>query len=101
MRTRDPTANGFVVSTKQPPGPRSVVRVEKRAPDPSSTTSADAVNIWRPEVRRSDSFNVVVGSLTPRYVCLFQLSGMLACPLSPFFCHGVEIVPCGGFLFPY
>src|SRR5271165_1179018 len=78
MRTLDPTANGFVVSTKHPPGPRSVVRVEKRAPDPSSTTSADAVNIWRPVVRRSASFSVVVASLAPRYDSFFQLSAMLA-----------------------
>src|SRR5580700_1574629 len=54
-RTLEPVGKGQTVSTKQPPGPRSVVRVEKRAPDLSSTTSAAAVNMCRAVPRRSVS----------------------------------------------
>src|SRR5271154_983998 len=50
-----PTGKGTMVSTKQPPGPRSVVRVENLAPEPSSTTSAEAVITCRSLLRRSAS----------------------------------------------
>ena len=39
-------------------GSKSVVRVEKRAPEDSSTTSAAAVKIWRFPSRRSESVTV-------------------------------------------
>src|SRR6185312_6734857 len=50
-----PDREGGSVSTKQPPGPRSVVRVEKRAPELNSTISAEAITRWRSPPRRSAS----------------------------------------------
>jgi len=50
-----PTGNGILVSTKQPPELKSVVRAEKRAPEPSSTISAVAVKTTRSLPRRSES----------------------------------------------
>src|ERR1700683_152474 len=44
-----------MVSTKHPPGPRSVVRVENFAPEASSMTSAEAVIACRSFPRRSAS----------------------------------------------
>jgi hypothetical protein len=41
-----------MVSTKQPPKLRSVVRVEKREPEASSVTSAPVIKGWRsPDLR--------------------------------------------------
>src|ERR1700734_2217637 len=76
-RTCEPIGKGTVVSTKHPPGPRSVVRVENRAADFSSITSAPAVNMWRSATRRSASCTAGEGA-----GCVFFLSDELCIALS-------------------
>src|SRR5579872_946730 len=86
MRTLAPASKGTKVSTKQPPGPRSVVRVENIEPEPSSTTSAAAMKGWRFAPRRSDwAADVVTLSLSrlsPRsYIfgsCLLETASRIA-----------------------
>src|ERR1700733_5696281 len=76
-RTCEPIGKGTVVSTKHPPGPRSVVRVENRAPYFNSITSAPAVNMWRSAIRRSAS---CTAGVEPG--CVFFLSDELCIALS-------------------
>src|SRR5215469_2837836 len=73
-RTLAPTGKGFVVSMKHPPGPRSVVRVENLAPELSSTTSADAVNMWRSSQRLSSSLAPTDFTLWAVWGTFFALS---------------------------